>query len=142
MEEVITELFNIILENNIKLLKSYLKKNKISFEKTKTNILFETGIDENKIEWNILYSKNYISKAFCNCDSSLRSYSEFKHFLSKNFVYMYKNPITKIEYYESKTNNNIFLNIVNQETLNINIEIMKQEKSKRKISKTDVVEIL
>ena len=142
MGEIITELFNIILENNIKLLKRYLKKNKISFKKTKTNILFETGIDENKIEWNILYSKNYVSKAFCNCDSSLRSYSEFMHFLSENFVYMYKNPITNIEYYEGRKNNNILLNIDNKETLNINIEVIKQEKSKRKISKTDVVEIL
>ena len=142
MGEVITELFNIILENNIKLLKSYLKKNKISFKKTKTNILFETGIDENKIEWNILYNKNYVSKAFCNCDSSLRSYLKFKHFLSDNFAYMYKNPITNIEYYEGKTNNNILLNIDNKKTLNINIEVIKQEKSKRKISTTDVVEIL
>ena len=142
MGEVKTELFNIILENNIKLLKRYLKKNKISFKKTKTNILFETGIDENKIEWNILYNKNYISKAFCNCDSSLRSYSEFRHFLSENFVYMYKNPITNIEYYEGKTNNNIRLNIDNNETLNINIDVIKQEKPKRKISKIDVVEIL
>ena len=142
MGEVKTELFNIILENNIKLLKRYLKKNKISFKKTKTNILFETGIDEYKIEWNILYNKNYISKVFCNCDSSLRSYSEFRHFLSEKFFYMYKNPITNIEYYEGKTNNNILLNIDNKETLNINIEVMKQEKSKRKISKTDVVEIL
>ena len=142
MGEVKTELFNIILENNIKLLKRYLKKNKISFKKTKTNILFETGIDEYKIEWNILYNKNYISKAFCNCDSLLRSYSEFRHFLSENFVYMYKNPITNIEYYEGKTNNNIRLNIDNNETLNINIDVIKQEKPKRKISKIDVVEIL
>lgn len=141
MGEVKTELFNIILENNIKLLKRYLKKNKISFKKTKTNILFETDFD-GKIEWNISYSKNYVSKAFCNCDSSLKSYLELKHFLSENFVYMYKNPITNIEYYEGKTNNNILLNIDNKKTLNINIEIMKQEKAKRKISKTDVVEIL
>ena len=142
MGEVKTELFNIILENNIKLLKRYLKKNKISFKKTKTNILFETGIDENKIEWNILYNKNYISKAFCNCNPSLKSYSEFKHYLSEHFVYMYKNPITNIEYYEGKTNNNILLNIDNKEVLNIDIEMVKQEKSKKKISKTDVVEIL
>ena len=142
MGEVIIELFNIILENNIKLLKRYLKKNKISFKKTKTNILFETGFDENIIEWNILYKKNYISKAFCNCDSSLRSYSGFMQFLSENFIYMYKNPITNIEYYERKTNNNILLNIDNKEILNINIEVIKQEKSKRKISKTDVVEVL
>jgi hypothetical protein len=142
MGEVITELFNIILENNIKLIKRYLKKNKISFKKTKTNILFEIGIDENKIEWNILYKKNYISKAVCNCDSSLRSYSEFIHFLSDNFVYMYKNPITNIEYYEGKTNKKILLNIDNKGTLNINILVIKQGKSKRKIYKTDLVEIL
>ena len=117
MGEVKTELFNIILENNIKLLKRYLKKNKISFKKTKTNILFETGFDENKIEWNILYKKNYISKAFCNCAQSLRSYSEFKYYLSEHFVYMYKNPITNFEYYEGKENNNILLNIENGQTL-------------------------
>lgn len=139
MEEVITELFNIILENNIKLLKRYLKKNKIYFKKTKTNILFETGIDECNIEWNILYKKNSILKAFCNCDSSL--YSEFKDYLSKSFAYMYKNPITNIEFYEGKINN-ILLNINNKETLKINIEFVKQEKVKKKVSKADIVEIL
>ena len=142
MGEVIIELFNIILENNIKSLKNYLKKNKISFKKTKTNILFETNMDENKIEWNILYKKSYISKAFCNCDPSLRSYSEFKHYLSEHFVYMYKNPITNFEYYEGKENNNILLNVKNGQTLMISIEMLNREKPKMKISNTDIVEIL
>ena len=142
MGEVITELFNIILENNIKLLKRYLKKNKISFKKTKTNIIFETKNDGCNIEWNILHKKNLILKVFCICESSFKACTEFKTFLSKNFIFMYKNPITNIEYYESKRNDNVLLNIENDQLVKINIEFINQEKSKRKISKTDVVEIL
>ena len=60
-------------------------------------------IEEDGSKWKDTYARveiNNIIKMINNF------FLEFKHFLSENFVYMYKNPITNIEYYESKTNNN------------------------------------
>ena len=144
MEEVIFEILNTMLDKNIKNLKHYLKKDNIPFEKTKTNIIFETKNDGCNIEWNVLYKKNLILKVYCNCvnESSFKACTEFKTFLSKNFIFMYKNPITNIDYYECKANDNVLLNVENNQRVKINIEFVNQEKPKRRINKKDIVEIL
>ena len=87
MEEVIFEILNIMLDKNIINLKHYLKKYDIPFEKTKTNIIFETKNDGHNIEWNILYKKNLILNVFCICESSFKACTEFKTFLSVSRLY-------------------------------------------------------
>ena len=142
MEEVRFELFNILLENNIKSLKRYLKKSNIPFEKNKTNIVFEASIDEYNTKWDVFYKKNSVLKAFCTCDESIKSSSEFRHYLSKFYIFMYKNPLTNFEYYENKTTDTITLEIHEGEIFKLNIAFIEQYRQKEKKKTTDVVEIL
>ena len=126
MEEVRFELFNILLENNIKSLKRYLKKSNIPFEKNKTNIVFEASIDEYNTKWDVFYKKNSVLKAFCTCDESIKSSSEFRHYLSKFYIFMYKNPLTNFEYYLDFSQNQWLLQMRQSRIVSLHHQVGKR----------------
>ena len=129
-----SEFLDVLLSNNVRELKHYLKISNILYKKTKTNIIFKISIDEYPMEWNISYKKNSFLNAICDCKFSRESYFEIKRLLSFYFNFLYKNPITSIEYFEYKPNNNITLSIDNGETMKMTIDYFYRDIPKRKVS--------
>ena len=141
MNNLNTEIFNVLYTCDARDLTRYLNKSNISFENIGNVIKFSIEEDEYNIEWVVSFENNRILKANATCDYSFDSIPNFKKFLSEKFIVDDEDENTNIIIYRSNINANLTLNIDNSDSSKFEINFEYKKKPKKTFYKTNLIAI-